>query len=118
MAKVVNLNRFRKKRAKEQKEARAERNRRYHGRTRAERMSEELEQRKLQQKLEGAYLAPERVDVGRLAEQHPGEALELLERMSRGVVTLAEYSKQLRGQQDHPGQPDTSEEPSTDDHKA
>jgi hypothetical protein len=99
MAKVVNLNRYRKKRAKADKEARAERNRRVHGRTKAERMAEALAQRKLHQTLEGAYLGPERVDVEQLVEKHPAEALEVLEQMTHNVVPVSEFAARLLAQQ-------------------
>lgn len=53
---VVNLNRFRKKKAKLEKERQAETNRRLHGRTKAERERDEMQKRRLANKLEGARL--------------------------------------------------------------
>lgn len=53
---VVNLNRFRKKKAKLEKERQAETNRRLHGRTKAERERDEMQKRRLTNKLEGARL--------------------------------------------------------------
>jgi hypothetical protein len=47
MSKVVNLNKFRKRKAKLEKERQAETNRRLHGRTKAERQRELLQKRKL-----------------------------------------------------------------------
>jgi hypothetical protein len=96
MAKVINLNRFRKQRAKEEKERTAERNRRYHGRTRAERLGEALTQRQLKARLEGALLVPERVDVDQLGDGSAAEALLLLEQVSHEVLSLSEYSERLR----------------------
>jgi hypothetical protein len=56
MAKVVNLNKFRKQKAKVEKDKRAETNRRLHGRTKAERLLE-LKQKQLSEaKLRGARL--------------------------------------------------------------
>jgi hypothetical protein len=96
MAQVINLNRFRKKKAKEQKEQRAERNRRFHGRTTAERVSEEFEKRKLQKKLEGALLVPERVELDALRQ--PQLAFESLEEATRQVISLSEFSARLRAE--------------------
>lgn len=56
MGVVVNLNRFRKKKTKLEKERQAETNRRLHGRTKAEREREEKQKRRLTSKLEGARL--------------------------------------------------------------
>jgi hypothetical protein len=58
MGNVVNLNKFRKRRAKEQREKQAETNRRLHGRTKAERERDELQKRHLEKGLEGKRLAP------------------------------------------------------------
>lgn len=58
MAKVVNLNKFRKQKAKVEKEKRAETNRRLHGRTKAERLLELKQKQLLQNKLTGARLSP------------------------------------------------------------
>lgn len=56
MASVVNLNKFRKQKAKLERERRAETNRRLHGRTKAERARDELQKRLLDAKVDGAYL--------------------------------------------------------------
>lgn len=58
MAKVVNLNKFRKQRAKLEQERRAETNRRLHGRTKAERRLELKQKQLLDGKVEGARLSP------------------------------------------------------------
>lgn len=57
MAKVVNLNKFRKQKAKVEKEKRAETNRRLHGRTKAERLLELKQKQLLESKLTGAHLS-------------------------------------------------------------
>jgi len=57
MSNVVNLNRFRKQKAKLEKAKRAETNKRLHGRTKAERLLE-LKQKQLQDgKVDGARLS-------------------------------------------------------------
>jgi hypothetical protein len=58
MSKVVNLNKFRKRKAKLAKEQRAETNRRLHGRTKAERERDLLQKSKLARQVEGARLEP------------------------------------------------------------
>ena len=58
MAKVVNLNKFRKQKAKLQKEQQAETNRRLHGRTKAERLLELKQKQLLDAKVDGARLTP------------------------------------------------------------
>jgi hypothetical protein len=64
MSKVVNLNKFRTLKAKQEASKRAAANRRANGRTKAERARDELEQRKLKSKVDGAHLeeAPEAPD--------------------------------------------------------
>jgi len=57
MGKVVNLNKFRKRKAKLQQEQRAETNRRLHGRTKAERLLELKQQQLLDGKVDGARLS-------------------------------------------------------------
>lgn len=110
MAQVINLNRFRKKKAKAEKERRAEQNRRLHGRTKAERRAEEFEKAKLEKKLEGALLVPERVDVVRLGHREPAQALADLERATRGVVSMSEFSARLKQEKaDQPGGSDSEE---------
>lgn len=56
MAKIINLNKARKRKAKTEAEKRAEVNRRLHGRTSAERARDELQKRQLESKLDGAFL--------------------------------------------------------------
>ena len=58
---VVNLNRFRKRKAKADRRKQAEVNRRLHGRTKAEVAREELQKKRLTRAVEGAKLEdPER----------------------------------------------------------
>ena len=57
MSNVVNLNKFRKGKAKVEKERRADTNRRLHGRTAAERAHDELQKRQLTSKVDGAKLS-------------------------------------------------------------
>lgn len=54
--KVVNLNRFRKKKAREEQAKRADTNRRLHGRTGAEKERERLERERAARALEGKRL--------------------------------------------------------------
>jgi hypothetical protein len=56
MGKVVNLNRFRKQKAKAERAQRADVNRRLHGRTKAERAREALQKKQLTKAVEGARL--------------------------------------------------------------
>jgi hypothetical protein len=56
MGNVVNLNKFRKRKAKLDKAKRADVNRRLHGRTKAERAQDELQKRRLTRKVDGARL--------------------------------------------------------------
>lgn len=56
MAKVVNLNKFRKRKLKEEATKRADTNRRLHGRTKAEREREQVEKQRRESKLDGAFL--------------------------------------------------------------
>lgn len=58
MAKVINLNKFRKQKAKEQREKQADTNRRLHGRTKAERLRELKQKQLLDGKVDGARLTP------------------------------------------------------------
>jgi hypothetical protein len=62
MSKVINLNKFRKRKAKLANEQRAETNRRLHGRTKAERELELLQKSKLARQVEGARLEPPKTD--------------------------------------------------------
>ena len=56
MAKVVNLNKFRKQKAKVEREKQADINRRLHGRTKAERLAEHQQKQALTSKVDGAKL--------------------------------------------------------------
>ena len=56
MAKVINLNKFRKQKAKLEREKQADINRRLHGRTKAERQRELLQKQRLTEKVDGARL--------------------------------------------------------------
>lgn len=56
MGNVVNLNKFRKRKAKLEREQRAETNRRLHGRTAAERALDELRKKQQSSKVDGAKL--------------------------------------------------------------
>jgi hypothetical protein len=56
MAKVVNLNKFRKQKAKQDREKQAEVNRRLHGRTKAERLQELKQKQRLETAVDGARL--------------------------------------------------------------
>jgi hypothetical protein len=67
MGKVVNLNRYRKLKAKAEAAKRADTNRRLHGRTKAERANDEHKKRLLDAKLDGARLE-------RVADPEPQEA--------------------------------------------
>lgn len=56
MGDVVNLNKFRKRKAKAERAKQADVNRRLHGRTKAERAREELQKQQLTRKVDGARL--------------------------------------------------------------
>lgn len=56
MGKVVNLNRFRKQKAKADRSKQAEINRRLHGRTKSERAREELQKQQLTRHVDAAKL--------------------------------------------------------------
>lgn len=60
MAKVVNLNKFRKRKAKLEKQRQAETNRRLHGRSAAERAADDLRKKQLHAKVDGAKLTVEK----------------------------------------------------------
>jgi hypothetical protein len=59
LAKVINLNKFRKQKAKTERVKRADQNRRLHGRTKAERARDELQKKQLDRHVEGARLEGE-----------------------------------------------------------
>lgn len=56
MGNVVNLNKFRKRKAKVDRQKQAEVNRRLHGRTKAERARDALHKQQLETKVDGARL--------------------------------------------------------------
>jgi hypothetical protein len=56
MGDVIKLNKFRKLKAKREKEKQAETNRRLHGRTKAERARDLLQKKQLETRLDGARL--------------------------------------------------------------
>lgn len=56
MAKVINLNKFRKQKAKQEREKQADTNRRLHGRTKAERLRDAQQKKKLETQVDGARL--------------------------------------------------------------
>lgn len=58
MSNVVNLNKFRKRKAKADEKARAETNVRLHGRTAAERALEAKQKALLERRVDGAKLTP------------------------------------------------------------
>jgi hypothetical protein len=58
MGNVVKLGRFRKQKAKAERKQRAELNRRWHGRTKAERAREALQKQQLTKAVDGAKLEP------------------------------------------------------------
>lgn len=62
MSNVVNLNKFRKAKAKAEKAKQAETNKRLHGRTKAERQREHLQKQQLENKVDGARLEGPAVD--------------------------------------------------------
>jgi Domain of unknown function (DUF4169) len=63
MGDVVNLNKYRKRKAKAEASKRADTNRRQHGRTKAERDREQLQKRQLDSKVDGAHLETPPEDV-------------------------------------------------------
>ncbi len=69
MSNVVNLGKFRKKKAKAEKAARAETNRRLHGRTKAERARDEAQKALQERAVRGAFLERERP----VADEVPGD---------------------------------------------
>ena len=69
MTKVINLNKFRKQKAKEARAKQADTNRRLHGRTKAERAHDALQKKKLETAADHARLQP-RADT---EDDAPGE---------------------------------------------
>lgn len=64
MGKVVNLNKYRKQKAKADASKLADTNRRLHGRTKAERTREALDKKTLAAKVDGAHLDGESTPEG------------------------------------------------------
>jgi hypothetical protein len=71
MGNVVNLNKFRKRKAKAERAKRAEVNRRLHGRTKAERARDELQKRQLTRHVDGARLERTPNDADSSADEPP-----------------------------------------------
>jgi hypothetical protein len=92
MGDVVNLNRYRKKKAREEKERRAETNRRLHGRTKAERAREEAQKKRIEDKLDGAYLVREDVTLADIPGANLEDVLERLDRAAERAISLRELS--------------------------
>lgn len=93
MAKVINLNRFRKRRAKAEKERRAERNRALHGRSKEERKREESLRQRLEKKLEGAFLIRDRVELDSLGSVSVEDDLEELNTLTARFPSLSDLGK-------------------------
>ena len=73
MANVVNLNRFRKRKAKDNRQKQAEVNRRLHGRTKAERARDALQKKSLTRAVDGAKLEqPADAKPGTERDDEPG----------------------------------------------
>jgi hypothetical protein len=71
LGKVINLNKYRKRRAKLEREKQADTHRRLHGRTAAERARDELSKRQLTRAVDGAKLEPERGTSDESGEEPP-----------------------------------------------
>ena len=79
LGKVINLNKYRKRRAKLEREKQAEVNRRLHGRNAAERARDDLSKRQLTRAVDGAKLEspePEANNDERAREESDPEAPE------------------------------------------
>ena len=96
MGDVINLNRFRKKKAREEKERRAETNRRLHGRTKGERAREEAQKARLEDKLDGAFLVPERVSLDDIpgGREHVDD-FDALEAAADQAISLSDLTREL-----------------------
>lgn len=90
MGDVVNLNRFRKKKAREEKARRAETNRRLHGRTKAERQREDVLKKRLEDKLDGAFLLREDITLADVPGACVEQVFEELEAAADRAVPLSE----------------------------
>lgn len=78
MGNVVNLNKFRKRKAKVERAKQADANRRLHGRTKAERAKDELQKKQLTRKVDGARLerAPGAADEETVDPEPPSSRVE------------------------------------------
>jgi hypothetical protein len=91
---VVNLNRYRKKKALQEKERRAETNRRLHGRTKAERAREDAQKKHIEDKLDGAYLVREDVTLADVPGASLEQLLEHLDAAAERAISLHELSRE------------------------
>jgi hypothetical protein len=94
MGDVVNLNRYRKKKALQEKERRAETNRRLHGRTKAERAREDAQKKHIEDKLDGAYLVREDVTLADVPGASLEQLLEHLDAAAERAISLHELSRE------------------------
>ena len=93
---MINLNRFRKKKAREEKERRAETNRRLHGRTKLERAQEEAQKARLESKLDGAFLIPERISLDEIPGIDQEDAFDALEAAADQAMSLSDLSRDMK----------------------
>lgn len=93
MGDVVNLNRYRKKKARQEKERRAETNRRLHGRTKSERAREEAQKKRIEDTLDGAYLVREDISLADVPGANLEEVLEFLDAAAERAISLHELSR-------------------------
>lgn len=93
MGDVVNLNRYRKKKARQEKERRAETNRRLHGRTKAERASEDAQKKRIEDKLDGAYLVREDITFADVPGASLEEVLHHLDAAAERAISLHELAR-------------------------
>lgn len=96
MGDVINLNRFRKKKARDEKERRAETNRRLHGRTKSERAQEEAEKERLDKKIDGAFLVREMISHEDIPQEDAAQNFDKLEAATEHVLSMSEFSHRLR----------------------
>jgi hypothetical protein len=94
MGDVVNLNRYRTKKALQEKERRAETNRRLHGRTKAERAREDAQKKHIEDKLDGAYLVREDVTLADVPGASLEQLLEHLDAAAERAISLHELSRE------------------------
>lgn len=96
MGDVLNLNRFRKKKAREEQRRHAETNRRLHGRSAAERAQQQAEKAWLETKLDGAFLLRDSVTMDDIPTgEDPGD-FELLEEFVRSTELHSESRPEAR----------------------